>query len=233
MVRSFVTRTCRLPSYVPDPAQVRTNPRLDIGSRLEPCLFLQEAGVPYKVWTGVNIREAHGLCLTEGVYHEPYGCHVNDVYVLVNDLEAAGKVLEKAAGYMRTSFIGVNQYSIGYCGDNGRKFIRLVKLSAIGKRCCQWQSSQEASQKNKLSHDVVPGGVLLILAKDWNYPPPSTLLPNHQPIPELPEYFDSHMQLWLEEPLPESRSTARLLTFFHAAEVLDVLLNRAESVGTE
>lgn len=106
MVRSFVTRTHLLPSYVPDPAQVRTNPKLEIGSRLEPCLFLQEAGVPYKVWTDVGICEAHGLCPTEGVYHEPYGSQVNNVHVLVNDPEAAAKVLEKAAGYMRTSFIG-------------------------------------------------------------------------------------------------------------------------------
>lgn len=41
------------------------------------------------------------------------------------------------------------------------------------------------------------------------------------------------MQLWLEEPLPEPRSTARLFTFFHAAEVLDVLLNKSGFVGTE
>ncbi|ODM19986.1 hypothetical protein SI65_04972 [Aspergillus cristatus] len=206
-VRSFVTRTRLLPTYVPDLAQVRTNPKLEIGSRLEPCLFLQETVVPYKVWTDVDICEAHSLYPTEGLYHEPYGPQVNDVHVLVNDLTEAAK------------------YRVGYCCDNDREFIRLVKSSAIGKRCCQWLSSQKASQKGKISKGVVSGGVLLMLAKGWNYPLRSTLTPGHQPIPQLPEYFDSHMQLWLEEPLPEPRSTARLLTFFHAAEVLDVLLN--------
>lgn len=62
-----------------------------------------------------------------------------------------------------------------------------------------------------------------MLAKDWSYTLPSTLLPSHQSIPELPEYFDSHMQLWLEDLLPEPRSTAQLLAFFHAADVLAVL----------
>lgn len=148
-VRSFATRTRLLPTYVPGPAQVRTNPKLEIGSRLKPSLFLQETVVPYHVWTDVDIYEAHGLYRTEGLYVEPHGFQVNDVHVLVNGLKEAAS-LEKVAGYTRTDLIGANQYSVGYCGDNDWEFIRLVKLTAIGKRWCQWLS-RKVSHKGKIS----------------------------------------------------------------------------------
>lgn len=57
------------------------------------------------------------VCLN-GYINEPHGSQANDVHVLLNDLEVAAKVLDKAEGYPRTNLKGINQHSICYCSNN-------------------------------------------------------------------------------------------------------------------
>lgn len=245
-VNNFVTRLRSLPTPVPEPVQIRTNPILDIGSRWESCLFLHQSSVPYKIWSDSDVFGAHGLYSAQDAYQDPYGPQVSDVHALVHDVEEAAAVLE-GAGYFRTRLRGNQQDEMGYIpGAKNHKFIRLLNVGAIVERNAPWKTFDQVAQEiayaaagpgDPMMHssDIKQNtaGVFLMRAKDWNYSLPLGVGLAHEPVPELSEYFNSYTSLWMQTPMSRVVTAPRGFRIEHLARILNSLCYEADVVGSE
>ena len=249
-VRNFAARVRKLPSSVEEPEQDKRAPCFDIGSRWEPCHHFYKAGVPYKVWSEQDVFHFHGLYKYLNCFPDPYAFQTSDIAILVDDLEGAAAILE-GSGYFRTSKSSEELEKMGYSvGDqSNRKFLRLLNVSAMVRYHSQWDSLEEVTNKVVYSAglaenphlgptQVTGNGVLLMLASDWNYTLNAKAASPyyHDPIPELSEYFDSHVSMWMDTPISppansirSPSSTARLR---HYASILKELICEADDTWT-
>lgn len=241
MVKNFVTK---IHSLSPPEPKTKNYPIHNTEPRFEVCLFLEDAGIPYKVWTDIDVWRAHGIEYPEQVTGESYyESQVSDVHILVNHLENAATALEEV-GYSRTSLRAYNQCCIGYGKGGGRRYIRLLNTTRIRSDCLD-QSSQRFSEritnvaseippKGNISEKVISGrGVFLMLAMDWYYELPNILEPHHPPFPELAEYCNSFISLWIRIPfLTKPESASEYLRLLHIADTLDVMFYTS-FLGTE
>lgn len=233
LVKNFVTKIHSLSSPKP---KTKNYPIHNTEPRFEVCLFLEDAGIPYKVWTDIDVWRAHGIEYPEQVPGESYyESQVSDVHILVNNLERAETALEEF-GYSRTRLRAYNQCCIGYGKGGRRRYIRLLKTTRVRSDCPE-QPSQRLSQgianvaakllpKRSVSEKVISGrGVFLMLAVDWYYELPNTLEPHHQPFPQLAEYCNSFISSWMGiSSLGEPESTSEYLRLLYIADTLDVIL---------
>lgn len=236
-VRSLAARVRALPSSVLEPEQSRLDPILDNESRWEPFLCLNKAEVPYKIWTEQDVFKCHGLSKYRDHFRDPYAFQESDIGLLVNDLEGAAAVLE-GSGYFRTRTSSAELKKMGYTFGDRRSFIRLLNVSAIVREYTQWESLETITTSiayaadakgthyygNLGSTQTVGNGVLLMLASDWNY----TLPANgtgfyYEPIPELSEYFDSHVSLWMDASRPDYLLLTTAKIQYYATIVRDLV----------
>lgn len=64
LVKNFVTKIHSLSSPKP---KTKNYPIHNTEPRFEVCLFLEDAGIPYKVWTDIDVWRAHGIEYPEQV----------------------------------------------------------------------------------------------------------------------------------------------------------------------
>lgn len=249
-VRNFAARLRELPSSVEEPEQDKSAPYLDVGSRWEPCHHFYKAGVPYKVWTEQDVFHFHGLHKYRDCFPDPYAFQTSDIAILVNDLEGAAAILE-GSGYFRTPKSSEEQDKLGYSGSGqgNREFIRLLNVSVMVRHHSQWDSFEEVTNKvvyaAGLSENhqwgpaqVAGNGVLLMLASDWNYTLNAKAASPyyHDPIPELSEYFNSHVSIWMDTPISPPvnsiRSPGDTAKLRHCASVLKGLICEADDTWT-
>lgn len=249
-VRNFAARVRELPSSVEEPEQDKRAPYLDIGSRWEPCHHFYKAGLPYKIWTGQDVFHFHGLYKYLDCFPDPYGFQSSDIAILVNDLEEAAAILE-GSGYFRTPKTSGELEKMGYSiGDqSNRKFLRLLNVSAMVRYHSQWDSFEEVTNKVVYAAGLVENphwgppqvagnGVLLMLASDWNYTfnAKSASPYYHDPIPDLSEYFDSHVSMWMDAPISSPTNSIRppsdSARLRHYASILKELICEADDAWT-
>ncbi|GFF26514.1 hypothetical protein IFM51744_00014 [Aspergillus udagawae] len=191
-ITSFITRVRSLKSKEEQPEpliQVRKYPVFK-DKYWEPCLMLYRARIPYKAWSDRDVLIAHGAAHNEGF---------RELHLLVNDVEKAAQTLQEG-GYLRTA-LSFLQGDLGIPESEISKTCRLVSPTALdeGIARCRRQTSRDPAE---ILADIRKGhewldvrGVALLAAESWAYGPIGP--EDEEPIPELHEYFNSHVALWL------------------------------------
>ncbi|GFF94690.1 hypothetical protein IFM53868_07651 [Aspergillus udagawae] len=224
-ITSFITRVRSLKSKEEQPErlmQVRKYPVFK-DKYWEPCLMLYRARIPYKVWSDRDVLIAHGAAHNEGF---------RELHLLVNDVEKAAQTLQEG-GYLRTA-LSFLQGDLGIPESEISKTCRLVSPTALdeGITRCRRRTSRDPAE---ILADIRKGhewldvrGVALLAAESWAYGPIG--LEDEEPIPELHEYFNSHVALWL------AGSSKKSVQDMYVQSVIAMIiteLDEAWSVGFE
>ncbi|KAF7134050.1 hypothetical protein CNMCM5793_005630 [Aspergillus hiratsukae] len=127
------------------------------------------------------------------------GMTTPQLHLLVNDVEKAAQVLQEG-GYLRTALSFV-QGDLDIPASESSKVCRLVSPTALDQGLARLRSWDRrdlaeilAAIRNGQESLWVPG-VALLDAESWAYGPLDA--ENQEPIPELHDYFNSHVALWL------------------------------------
>ncbi|KAF4231579.1 hypothetical protein CNMCM8980_005226 [Aspergillus fumigatiaffinis] len=152
--------------------------------------MLYRARIPYKVWSHRDVLIAHGSAQDEGP---------RELHLLVNDVEKAAQALQEV-GYLRTA-LSFLQGDLGIPESEMSKTCRLVSPTALEEGIARWQK-QTSRDPAELLAEIRKGhewhyvrGVALLAAESWAYEPIES--GDEEPIPELHEYFNSLVSLWL------------------------------------
>ncbi|RHZ49715.1 hypothetical protein CDV55_102094 [Aspergillus turcosus] len=191
-IKNFITRVRSLKTVEKQPEPLIQDRRYPVfkAKYWEPCLALHRARIPYKVWSHRDVLVVYGCARDDGF---------KELHLLVNDVEKAAQTLQEG-GYLRTA-LSVVQADLDIPASEISKICRLVSPTALDEglaRLRSWDSRDLAETLAAIRNGKellwVPG-VALLDAESWAYGPLDA--ENQEPIPELHDYFNSHVALWL------------------------------------
>ncbi len=142
--------------------------------RYEPCLFLQEEGIPSVVW------------FEDAIGHYGVPTVVFDLYLLVSDIDAAAEVLLRR-GWTYAKEQSANYHFLRYHPD-----VRRCRLNPPGT---------DETPKPPSEDPPGPTTTVLLPASDWKLPSEKLLLSRTRGfIPSLPDLTDGLIEKVLDSP---------------------------------
>ncbi len=142
--------------------------------RYEPCLFLQEEGIPSVVW------------FEDAIGHYGVPTVVFDLYLLVSDIDAAAEVLLRR-GWTYAKEQSANYHFLRYHPD-----VRRCRLNPPGT---------DETPKPPREDPPGPTTTVLLPASDWKLPSEKLLLSRTRGfIPSLPDLTDGLIEKVLDSP---------------------------------